>query len=152
KLTTMGPLMASFDTTGRTRIRAPLEQGLPSEKYLLLSASLPADAMQWDNPPSLLVELPPKQSVTLIENPNLPTITRFVKLALNPLPPDQPWPLTVQSATDLTGKENAAVVLWSQWPAEDQLRRLQSFVAAGNTLVILLQPGLEQSFPKLPAQ
>ncbi|HEV8607266.1 MAG TPA: BatA domain-containing protein [Tepidisphaeraceae bacterium] len=150
KLLTLGPLMASFDTAGRTRFRAPLEKGLPPEKYLLLSATLPDDDLQWDNTRSLLVELPPKQSVTLIENPSLPNITRFVKLALNPLDPDRPWPLAVQSASDLTGKENAAVTLWSQWPTEDQLRRTTTFVRNGGTLAILLQPGLEQSFAKLP--
>ncbi len=150
KLLTLGPLMASFDTTGRTRLRAPLEKGLPPEKYLLVTGTLTDDELQWDNTRSLLVELPAKQSVTLIENPSLANVTRFVKLALNPLDPDRPWPLAVQSASDLTGKENAAVALWSQWPAEEQVRRIASFIRNGGTLVVLLQPGLEQSFAKLP--
>jgi hypothetical protein len=151
KLLTLGPLMATFDTAGRTTVRAPLLKGLPSERHLLLTAELPEDDLTWDNSRSQLVELPPRQSVTFVDAPTQPTASKIIRLALDPSQGGRPdWPLDVKSSADLTGREQAAVILLTDWPDEARATRLRDFARAGGTLVLLLQPGLEQSWSKLP--
>jgi len=76
---------------------------------------------------------------------------RFVKLALDPSEgKSAEWPLMVNSATRLTGKENVAVeILWT-WPDAQQATALRDFARSGHSVILFLQPGLEESWPSLP--
>ena len=147
-----GPLMASFDGNGRSRVRIPLPQGLPIERYLLVSAHLQADdALPWDNTRSQLVELPPRQIVSFFDAPDQSPAGNFVRLALDPWEGKlAAWPLEVKHASQLAGNENVAVLPLTDWPTQTLANRLRTFVAEGNSLLLLLQPGLELSFPNLP--
>ncbi len=152
-LKTISNLPANFESTGRTKIRVPLEQGLPPEQFLLLAARLQReDDLPWDNTRSHLVELPPKQNVTFIETPSQPTATKFIRFALSPYDDlARPWPLYTTTAPDFSGQENAVVWPITDWPNEPHLVRLRTFVKNGGSAVLLLQPGLESSYEKLTA-
>jgi len=151
-LKTISNLQAMFETTGRTRARVPLKEGLPAERWLLMTAQLQReDDLAWDNARAHLVELPPRQTVTLIEAPAQPAASAFVRLALDPWEGKlASWPLEVARGSDTTGRENVAVVLLADWPDAARAARFAAFAQAGGTLVLLLQPGLEQTFAKLP--
>jgi hypothetical protein len=155
ELSSFSNLQANFETTGRTRIRVPLPKGVPFERWLLATAKLQKDDdLMWDNTRSQLIELPPKQTVTFIDAPTQPNASRFIRFALDPYQdPKRAWPLELKSATSLTGSEQVLVWPLTQWPSDADLSRLHNFVQAGNTAILLLQPGLEQSFDSLtPAQ
>lgn len=149
-----GPLMANLDGTGRTTVRAALPQGLPPERWVLVTANLQGDdALPWDNARSQLVELPPRQIVTLFEAPTQPAASMFLRLALDPWEGRvSSWPLEVRKASQLSGKEQAAVLPLTDWPGAAELGRLRAFVKSGGTLLLLLQPGLEQSWSGLSPQ
>jgi len=146
-----GPLMATFDGTGRSRVRIPLPQGLPIERWLLITANLQADDnLSWDNARSQLVELPPRQSVSFIDAPSQPGASNFIRLALDPWEGKlSTWPVEVKRVTQLTGQENVAVLPLTDWPDQPTANRLRTFVAEGGTAILLLQPGIEQAWPKL---
>lgn len=147
-------VQATFGSSGRAQIHIPLPEGLPFERWVVLTAQIPKDDdLMWDNSRSQLVELPPKQEVTFIDAPTQPEASRFIDLALDPYQdPARPWPLRVKTQKDLTGQEQVVVYPITRWPSQEQLGRIVSFVKAGNTAVILLQPGLEQSFNGLSAE
>lgn len=147
----IGPLMATFDTTGRTRVRFALKEGLPPEPRLLIRATLAADDMQWDDQRTLLVELPPRQSVAFFDAPALPAASSFIRLALDPWEGKlATWPVELKRASDLSGNPNVAVIPLTQWPDANRAQQLRDFVRGGGTLILLLQPGLEQTWTALP--
>ena len=136
---------------GGTVGKVECEDGSVNRRHLLLTAELPEDDLPWDNSRSQLVELPPRQLVTFVDAPTQPTASKIIRLSLDPSQGGRPdWPLDVKSSADLTGREQAAVILLTDWPDEARATRLRDFARAGGTLVLLLQPGLEQSWSKLP--
>lgn len=142
------PLMANFDSAGRLEVRFPLPKGLPAERWLLVTAGLQGeDAMEWDNQRTQLVQTPPQQKVRLVTGtPSLPS-HRFIRLALDPREGRDPsWPLKVSAA----GGEDVRVVTWTDWPDDAQAAELAALVGGGGTLIIFLQPGIEQSWGRLP--
>jgi hypothetical protein len=149
----IGPLMASFDAAGRSRVRAALPEGLPVERWVMITANLQADDdLPWDNTRSHLVELPPRQTVTFVDAPAHPAASTFIRLALDPWEGKVPaWPLEVKRAADLTGQEQVAVIPLTDWPNPARATRLLNFVRSGGTLILLLQPGLEQTWADLAA-
>lgn len=146
-----GNLGASIEATGRALVQVNMNEGLPAERWLLLKAKLHRDDdLPWDNQRSILVELPPRQEVTLIADVTLNCVP-FLTLALDPWEGGlASWPLRVTAASALTGKEDAAVIALSDWPSERVAAQLRMFVESGGTLVLLLQPGLEQTWQALP--
>ncbi len=152
EISRQGPLMANFDTDGRVRVRFPIK--LPAERWLLLHGQLEADdVMAWDNARDLLIDIPARRNVTLLENPALPDATRVTKLALDPAEGKlESWPIAVRSAPSADGKQNVLVAILSQWPDAATARRWRDFVRAGGTLVLMTQPGLETTWADAPAE
>jgi hypothetical protein len=111
-----------------------------------LTAALTADdSMPWDNERSALIEVPPKQPVTLLSQ------DRFVKLALDPSEGKlAEWPLTVNTSARLTGRENVAIQILSSWPDTQQSVALRDFARSGRNVVLFIQPGLEEFWQSLP--
>lgn len=153
ELKTLGNLQARFETTGRTKVRAELKEGLPVERWLLVTGQLQRDDdLPWDNARSQLIELPPRQTVTFIDAPTQPAASNFVRLALDPWEGKvSAWPLEVRRGKDLSGQEQVAFVPLTDWPDAARTNRWLSFVRGGGTLVLLLQPGLEQAWQGLSA-
>lgn len=151
-LKTVSNIQTTFSTSGRSRVRVPLKEGLPPERWLLVTAQLQReDDLDWDNSRAQLVELPPKQAVTFIDAPSQPVASAFLRLALDPWEGKLPsWPLDVTRGNDLSGKENVLVLPLTDWTDAARTAKLTAFVRGGGTLVLLLQPGLEQTFTKLP--
>ena len=141
-------LQATFDAAGRTQVRAPLKDGLPVERYLLVKAQLQReDDLEWDNARAHLVELPPRQNVTFIEAPGQPAASSFIRLALDPWEGKVAgWPLQVTPQKDFSGNEQVVVVALSEWPDALRANRMVRFARGGGTLILLLQPGLEQAW------
>lgn len=146
-----GPVMARLDGNGRSRVRIPLPQGLPIERYLLAAASFQADdALAWDNCRAQVVELPPRQLVGFFDAPRQSAAANFIRLALDPWEGKlSAWPIQVKRVSDLAGNEDVAVLPLADWPDQALANRLRAFAVQGNTVLLLLQPGLEQSFPGL---
>jgi hypothetical protein len=144
------PTMARFDGTGRALLRIPLN--LPADqRWLLLSASVQAeDAMAWDNTRSRVLEVPPRQAVTLLKAATPTEAERFLKLVLDPSEGKNPaWPVTVREAEHLSGKEQVAVVPLTAWPDEQEARRLVQLASGGGTVILAVRPGLEATWGKL---
>lgn len=146
------PLMASFDSAGRSQVRFPIR--LPGERFLLVKGTLQAaDALPWDNERVQLVEVPPRRAVTLLEqSPGLPA-NRFLRLALDASEGTRKeWPLMLTRSASLTGKEAVAAMNLTAWPDAAEAKRFGDFVRGGGTLILCLQPGLEETFKGLDAQ
>lgn len=145
------PAMATLDAGGRAVVRFPLK--LPAQRWIMLSGALTADdALAWDHQRGQLIEVPPKQTVTVLSQAAPSSAERFVKLALDPSEGKlKEWPIAVQTAANLTGRENVAVAILSRWPDASQAVALRDFARAGHNLVVFLEPGLEDSWASLPA-
>lgn len=148
-LLTRPPLMASFDGGGRAQVRFPID--IPAERFLLMTASLQADdALSWDNTRTQLVEVPPRQVVTVLGDSVQSPAERFLRLALDPSEGKLPsWPIDLRRGMDLSGKEGAAVAMLTQWPDAARAAYLRQFARDGGVLLLCLQPGLEESWPTL---
>lgn len=148
-LLTRPPIMAGFDSGGRSQLRFPLR--LPVERFMLVRASLQAqDALPWDNQRDQLVAVPARQPVTLLETAQTPA-NKFLRLALDASEgASAQWPLALTRSPNLTGSESVVALNLTQWPDSALANRLATFVKAGGTLLLCLQPGLEESFKSLP--
>jgi Aerotolerance regulator N-terminal len=144
------PVMATLDAGGRAVVR--FSQKLPSQRWMLLTGTLTADdAMAWDHQRSQLIEVPPKQKVAVLSQIASPA-ERFVKLALDPAEGKlDEWPLNVKMQTDLTGQENVAVAVLSRWPDARHAIALRDFARGGKSVILFLDPGLEDSWASLDA-
>ncbi len=146
---------ASFDQAGRTRVLVPIKDGLPAERWLSIGAQVQSeDDLVWDRQRSVLVELPPRQTVKFIDAPTQETACKFMRLALDPWEGTfAGWPVAVKRGASIDdinpAKDHVAVVPLTDWPDEARAKKLVDYVKGGGTLVLFLQPGLEQSWPQL---
>lgn len=143
--------MAALDAAGHARLRFPVR--LPARQWLLVRAAFSDDDdMTWDNARQRLVEMPPRQIVSIISNPRQPTATRFVRLALDPMSgKSDAWPLITREGADIAPDANAVVVILDAWPDAAQAGKFLRFVRNGGTLIWFLRPGLERSWSDLAA-
>ncbi|HEY8667109.1 MAG TPA: BatA domain-containing protein, partial [Tepidisphaeraceae bacterium] len=151
QLSASPPRMANFDAVGHGQVRFPVE--LPAERWLLMTGALQVDdSLAWDNTRSHLLEVPPRQVVTLFDAPSQPQAERFLRLALDFSEGKMPaWPIDLRKGRSFDGSINVAVVPVTQWPDENECASLRNFARAGGTIIFALQPGLEESWPKLTA-
>jgi hypothetical protein len=143
--------MAHFDQSGRATVRVPLV--FAAHSWLLLKASLQAaDDLPWAASRSTLIHIPPPSVVNVLSIP--PTNSeadRIVRLAFDPSEGSSPaWPITVRPPGPLRGDEQIVAVNFTHWPDEPTTRTLTEFVRRGGTLVLFIQPGLEQTWTALP--
>ncbi|MDB5301187.1 MAG: hypothetical protein JWO87_2850, partial [Phycisphaerales bacterium] len=147
-----GVQVANLDAAGHARLRFPLR--LPAQRWMLLTATLQGDDdMPWDNTRSQLIETPPRQIVSFLGAPAPGTMQRAVWLALDPGEGAHPegWSLQVRQANDIAPDTNVAVLLADDWPDDARAARLLAFARGGGTLVWFIRPGLEETWPRLPA-
>ena len=146
------PQPANLDRSGHARLRFPLE--VPPSGWLRLDASIPGEEpLAWARTRSLLLQVPPRQVVTVLEAPGFEAARHRVAWALDPSEGQfRAWALSVQSAPDLTPQTNVAVQVLTDWPDAARAARLLQFVRAGNTLIWFMRPGLEEAWDKLPAE
>jgi hypothetical protein len=143
------PMMAELDASGRTSVRFPVN--FPAERWVVLKASLGADDdMSWDNDRRLLVEIPPRQITAVLESARPTSAQRFARLALDPSEgTSQSWPIQVRRATVMGGDENVVVAPLTDWPDEQQASRMLEHARSGGTVVLMLQPGMEENWMTL---
>ena len=139
------PTMANLSTDGRIQLRFPIR--LPAERFVQLKASLSgSDDLPWDDSRALLVGVPPRQVVRLISPATSTVADRTIGLALDPNEGhDSVWPLDVRRGT-LDSSDRAAVVVAAQWPGESLAHQLFDLAQGGGSVVLFLQPGIEQSW------
>lgn len=149
--TRLPPQPANLDGNGHARLRFPLE--VPAKGWLQLEASLPTpEPLAWGQSRSLLLEVPPREIVTLLPSPQFAAAREHVGWALDPSAgQSSAWPLSVRSSAQVTPETNAAVLLASDWPDAAQAGRLLSFVRNGGTLIWFIRPGLQETWAQLPA-
>jgi Aerotolerance regulator N-terminal len=141
------PTMANLDPTGRATVRFPIN--LPAQRWIQLTAKLSADdAMLWDNQRTQLVQIPPKQNVTIFsQQPS--AAERFVQLALDPSEGRlSDWPLAVKTGGPLS---NNTVAVLTRWPNAPTAAALADCARRGGNVVLFLQPGLATTWAALPA-
>ncbi|HEV7298580.1 MAG TPA: BatA and WFA domain-containing protein [Tepidisphaeraceae bacterium] len=144
-------LVGTLDRAGRAQLRFPLK--LPAERWLTLTASLPAgDASEWDDSRTHLIEVPPRRVVSLLAPSPAPPAERFLRLALDPSEgADSAWPLLVKPAQAIAPDAQVAVAMLSAWPAAERVQQLSRFAQSGGVVIVALQPGLEESWSALSA-
>ncbi len=141
------PTTATLDTAGSATVRFPYR--LPAQRWLVLNPSIPqGDEMPWDNSRSQLIELPPRQKVALLAGGNAPPSAKFIKLALDPSEGrSTSWPVELTNA--IGSDAGCAVVPLTAWPDLATATKLRDLARGGGTVVLFLQPGLEESWAKL---
>lgn len=152
ELLVRAPQMANLNDAGTGQVRFELE--LPAERWQLITATIPAeDSMMWDNQRTAAVEVGQRQKATLIDRfaPKEGSTFRFIRLAMDPNEGKAAgWPLDVQTSAGLTGQEQLAVVPLAEWPDAVAAGRLRDFARAGGTVVLMIRPGLEATWAKVP--
>jgi len=152
ELLTRGPQVATLSDAGRAQVRFDIE--LPAERWQLLTAQVPADAMPWDDSRTVAVEVGQRQKTILLDRfaPRDTLVTRFLKLALDPSEGKlAAWPLEVAQASSLTGQEQVAVVPLAEWPDAATAARLREIVQNGGSVILLIRPGLEMKWKAVDA-
>lgn len=142
------PQMARFDAAGRAAVRFVATP--PAQPQVLFTAQLAGqDDMPWDDARSLLLRLPTRTPVRLVDA-DAPA-GRFVRLALDPTEGNSNnWPLQLLPAGDAKTAASTWVQLVSGWPDDRAIGEWESFARNGGTLLLMLQPGVEQAWPTLP--
>lgn len=150
KVFTESTLVAALDRSGHAQVRFPLK--LPAERWLTITASLPSgDASTWDDTRVQLVEVPPRRTVSLLSQTPAPPAERFLRLALDPSEGSQTaWPLLVKPSTAIGADAKVVVAALSRWPDASITATLRNFARGGGTVILALQPGLEESWEALP--
>ncbi len=141
------PAMANLDPTGRAIVRFPIN--LPAQQWIQLTAKLSADdAMPWDNQRTQLVQIPPKQNVTILsQQPS--AAERFIQLALDPSEGRlSDWPLSVKTGGALS---NNTVAVLTRWPDAPTAATLADSARRGGNVVLFLQPALAKTWAALPS-
>lgn len=148
-LATRPPQMAAFDGAGHAQLRFPIQ--LPAQRWLLLQASLQGeDAMAWDNQRTHLLEVPPRQVVGLLPSTGQLAAQRYLKLALDPSEGTMAtWPLDVKTETTPSGHENVVIAPITEWPSQASAQKLRDFAQSGGSVILCLEPGLEEAWSKL---
>lgn len=145
------PLMANLDVSGQSTV--PFTYTLPAERWLLIGAALPqGDEMPWDNQRQQLIELPPRQKVAVVASPDAPS-GRYLRLALDPSEGrSASWPIElvpVALGTPIPAEARCVVVALTRWPDLQTANRLRDLARSGGTVVLFVQPGLEETYARL---
>ena len=125
---------------------------LPAGGYLLLTGQLQSEEnLAWARSRDTLIEMPPPRQVTLIESPGQAMAQRFIRLALESYEGNEASkPLNVQRGSGPTGREDVVVAPLTQWPKDNMARKLRDFARNGGTVILALEPGLEDLWANLP--
>ncbi len=147
-IATMSPSMATLDAGGQATVRFPYR--LPAERWIVLDASIPqGDEMLWDNRRPQLIEMPARQKVTFLPGRQPLPAEKFVKLALDPSEGKLAgWPIELRTGT-ITGDSRCVVATLSAWPDLSTATKLRDLARAGGTVVLFVQPGIEETYAAL---
>jgi len=143
--------MAQLDAGGRALLRVPLVFSSPGWTLLTASLATPED-LAWAARRGELVRTaaPTATAVLQVPRPNAQA-DAIVRLALDPSQgADSAWPISVRPAGPLRGDERLIVANITQWLDSAAAQQLADFANRGGTLVLFIQPGLEQSWQQLP--
>jgi hypothetical protein len=149
--TPRAPSPANLDSSGHARLRFPLT--VPARGWLQIDATLELqEPLAWARTRSFLLQVPPRQLVTLMGSPELRSILRPVRLGLDPSEGTaQAWALSVHDGNEVTADTNVVVLMLADWPDSGRAGKLLDFTRAGGTVIWFVRPGLEQTWAKLPA-
>jgi len=148
--TALPPAPATLDDTGHARLRLPLV--LPPGEFVTVDAALTVDEpLAWAKQRRLLVQVPPRQIVTLLNVPGMSDVRQRIAWALDPTGgQDAGWAVAVREAQAIAADTDVFVHVLSEWPDAALARQLHDFVAAGHTAILFVRPGLEQTWESLP--
>jgi hypothetical protein len=140
---------AKIDSSGYGHVRFPIH--LPAERWMVLKAILEnEDDMPWDNQRTALLEVPPKQVVSLIQSSQFPGAERFLRLALDPSEgTSSNWPVSVKTSAAIAPGASVAFAIVDTWPDAQTASQWLSFVRNGGTLAWFIRPGLQTTWGKV---
>jgi hypothetical protein len=140
---------ARIDSSGFGRVRFPIR--LPAERWMLLKAALQnEDDMPWDNSRTALVEVPPRQVVSLLQSSQFPVAERFLRLALDPSEGAlEAWPISVKTSAAIAPGASVEVAIIETWPDLAAANKMLQFARNGGTLMLFVRPGLQANWATL---
>jgi Aerotolerance regulator N-terminal len=141
--------MARFDAAGRAQVRAPAT--FEDSAWLMLTARLESsETLAWAEQRSELVHVPGRSAAAVMTvGPANPMAERMIRLALDPSEGQQAaWPIALHDG-EARWDESMVVAILDQWPDEATIRQMEAFVNGGGSLVLFVQPGLEESWGSL---
>ncbi len=150
-ISTTSPRVVQVDSTGETEVRLPLK--LPAEPFIVIRAKVDGDDdLPWDNTRQIAIQMPRQRRVKLLMDGTPTQAERFVTLALDPSEGrSDAWPLRVSSGKAIDDNDAAVVALLTNWPSIEQAQSLRDAADRGATIVLMLRPGLQDAWEKLPA-
>lgn len=149
-ISTTSPRVVQVESTGEAELRLPLK--LPAESYLVVRAKVDGDDdLRWDNARQIVVQMPSKRRVKVLVDGPPTQAERFVALALDPSEGRaDDWPLKAEIGR-MVGNDDAAIIaLLTSWPTAERAEALKQAAARGSTVVLMLRPGLQDAWDKLP--
>lgn len=143
------PAPANLDEAGAARLRMPL---VMPPGFVAIDAALTAEEpLAWATSRRLLVQTPPRQVVAVLDPPGLEDVSRRIALAMDPTAGESAtWSLSVRQSPTIPADANVAVAVIGAWPSAEVARQWRALAAAGNTVILFLRPGLEETWPSLP--
>jgi hypothetical protein len=119
--------------------------------WLVVTARLNGEEpLPWAGTRSELVRIPPRLGAAILEvgRPN-PVTVRLIRLALDPSEGARAaWPVALHEGSPMWN-EGLVIAVLSEWPDEATVRRMGDFVRGGGSLLVFVQPGLEDSWSSL---
>jgi len=142
--------MAKFSGGGHDTLRTPL--ALPAQPWLLLNATLQGDDdLAWAGTRTQLVHIPPPAITAIWPSDHANHLADAIaRLALDPGEGSRAaWPILMRPAGPTKGDEQLIVANLTQWPASDQSRKMIDFARRGGTLMLFIQPGLDETWAQV---
>jgi len=142
--------MAKFSGGGHDTLRTPL--ALPAQPWLLLNAALQGDDdLAWAGKRTQLVHIPPPMITAIWPSEHANHLAdTIVNCALDPFGGSHAaWPIVMRPAGPIKGDEQLIVANLTQWPAGADSRKLLDFARHGGTLMLFIQPGLDETWAQV---
>ncbi|GIW75359.1 MAG: hypothetical protein KatS3mg104_0422 [Phycisphaerae bacterium] len=149
-LVTSTPRLVRFETSDETEIRIPIQ--LPAgEPFLVLRGTIDGeDELMWDNDRQIVFQMPTRRQVRILTSSEPTPSERVVALAMDPNEGrSEDWPLKVQFGSEVSKDDDVVVCLLNTWPDRSFIEQLKQASARGTTLVLMLRPGLQETWDKL---
>lgn len=150
-LVTSTPRLVRFENTRETELRIPIQ--LPAgEPFLVLRANMDGeDELMWDNTRQTAIEMPIRRKIRIRTSYSEPTpAERIMALAMDPNEGHAAdWPLKVRLGSEISEDDDVIVCLLSTWPDRSLVEQLKQASSRGATLVLMLRPGLQETWDQL---
>lgn len=149
-LETSSPRLVRFENSEEIELRIPIQ--LPAaEPFLVLRGSIEGeDEFIWDNTRQIAFQMPTRKRVRILTLSEPTPSERVVALAIDPNEDrSENWPLKVRFGSEVSEDDDVIVCLLSTWPDRLLIDQLKQANTRGATIILMLRPGLQETWEKL---